>query len=730
MKQPSTSQHVCLKCNTAIGEDEVLCPHCEAQIESAGLPTEKSTGNEDDVTLRSSLRTSTQLYLAAVRQAEEVADHGNIQTAKQAEDELFAPTVKRSAVGEIFPEAEDDATYVVSPVRARQLALAKAAEQAKANKPHNPKKDTSKAKISHKKWTSYLSLRRLEDHVFLHRRIYLPIIAGILVLGLGLYGVSSLIQQQGAATQIRAQQSRAQLDKALQHARNLGIAWFQLENITNQEQQLSSQSSQFLLFQPQQASNFYLKQAQGYRQLIGQVPGAIKAATAQDQVQAQQNLQKFESTLASVNGQGYSAPRTISQQFSQDQVQFSSALYAGDFQAISSDATSGIQSLNLFVTTSKQLNDLGTMVANMQLAHVTSSASQQEYQRDKTLLQQAVQPSDFEAVSALIQSHYQSGLLDALRAFPYVGSMKLYVLTSGVQQLHTYGVDTNKYKTLLNNRQQLLTKATTIYARMAFFKQIDGDLADLQTNLTEHQARFLIQKFHKEVADWGNANAYQDAYDGKTYQLDNGYMKAGIGSTLDNDLAGARTPADFSALLTEVSNDLFNLHQLEAAHQDKTPYNQIHKSDLNMLNHYHLRQGQVMVVSLAEQVMRIYQDGKLVKAYYVTTGRQALPSLPGVWTVQDRRSPVIFKSGEPRSSPYWFPDTPIHYAILYHLGGYFVHDAPWRADYGPHTNFPHSDSSGTSSYNFDGSHGCINLNEHDAAWVYKNTSWSTAIIVY
>lgn len=78
--------------------------------------------------------------------------------------------------------------------------------------------------------------------------------------------------------------------------------------------------------------------------------------------------------------------------------------------------------------------------------------------------------SIFEAVSALIQSHYQSGLLDALGAFPYVGSMKLDALTSGVHQIHTYGVDTNKYKTLLNNRQQLFTKATTIYARMAFFK--------------------------------------------------------------------------------------------------------------------------------------------------------------------------------------------------------------------------------------------------------------------
>ena len=87
-------------------------------------------------------------------------------------------------------------------------------------------------------------------------------------------------------------------------------------------------------------------------------------------------------------------------------------------------------------------------------------------------------------------------------------------------------------------------------------------------------------------------------------------------------------------------------------------------------------------------------------------------------------------SGEPRNSPYWFPDTPIHYAMLYHLGGYFVHDAPWREAFGPGTQFPHQDPIGTSAYNFDGSHGCINLRESDAGWVYTHTNWNTAIVIY
>lgn len=78
----------------------------------------------------------------------------------------------------------------------------------------------------------------------------------------------------------------------------------------------------------------------------------------------------------------------------------------------------------------------------------------------------------------------------------------------------------------------------------------------------------------------------------------------------------------------------------------------------------------------------------------------------------------------------WFPPTPIKYAILYHYGGDFVHDAWWRQSFGPGTQFPHADTGGNTSYNFDGSHGCINLTTSDAAWVYKNTTWNTVIVVY
>ena len=107
-------------------------------------------------------------------------------------------------------------------------------------------------------------------------------------------------------------------------------------------------------------------------------------------------------------------------------------------------------------------------------------------------------------------------------------------------------------------------------------------------------------------------------------------------------------------------------------------------------------------MSLLEQTLRYYNNGKLVRAFYVVTGQYLKPSPPGLWSIILRQSPTKFKSSEPQSSVFWYPPTPIQYAMEYHSGGYFFHDAWWRANFGPSDNFPHYDSSGTTSFNGNG----------------------------
>ncbi len=557
------------------------------------------------------------------------------------------------------------------------------------------------------------------------------VIGLVLALGLLINGVYNTTNPGSDAQVLRqATQSKVRLDTLLRQAQTVGVPASSLQPVVQQEQALDDSHAPISLLSRQPITEYYQGLARRYQSLSFQVTKVMTTATEQFQGQAQRDMQNFQTALSGGNAQSVGNSSYFSQKFSQDQVLLSSAHTPAEYHAISNDARNALQTLSIMNAASTQLADLNETITKMRNAHLDVTAIQAQYQNDVQLFNDATQPGDFQNLSAQMNAQYQQVVVTSIQAFPYISITKLNELETQIHLLKQYGKETMPYQKRLNADQVAVESAKTVYDDLVFFKQIDTDIASMHSDLVRGEANYLLKQFHQEVETWGKVHAYHDAYDGHDYALDNGYMNAGIGAALDGDLSSAATDADFQTVVAETNNALFNLHLFERDFGDRTALNQVHATDLQMLKHYKLQGKQVLLVSLAEQAMRVYQSGALVNAYHVTTGRQELPSLPGVWSVLDRRSPVIFKAAEPKGSPYWFPDTPISYAILYHFGGYFVHDAPWRADFGPGTQFPHQDASGTTAYNFDGSHGCINLQESDAKWVYTHTGWDTVIVIY
>ena len=104
-----------------------------------------------------------------------------------------------------------------------------------------------------------------------------------------------------------------------------------------------------------------------------------------------------------------------------------------------------------------------------------------------------------------------------------------------------------------------------------------------------------------------------------------------------------------------------------------------------------------IVVSIRQQHLWAYDNGQLIISAPVATGRPALPTPPGVYHILYKRSPFQFISPWPWWSPYYYNPAWVHYAMLFRWDGYFLHDAPWRWDYGPGSNYR------------DGTHGCVNI---------------------
>jgi lipoprotein-anchoring transpeptidase ErfK/SrfK len=106
--------------------------------------------------------------------------------------------------------------------------------------------------------------------------------------------------------------------------------------------------------------------------------------------------------------------------------------------------------------------------------------------------------------------------------------------------------------------------------------------------------------------------------------------------------------------------------------------------------------GRQIVISLACQELSSYQDGVPVLSTWVTTGRPALPTPPGHYSVLTTSHPFEMVSSWPYGTIGWYAPSWVTWVLWFRNDGYGIHDASWRTAYGPGTNA-------------DGSHGCVNV---------------------
>lgn len=309
------------------------------------------------------------------------------------------------------------------------------------------------------------------------------------------------------------------------------------------------------------------------------------------------------------------------------------------------------------------------------------------------------------------------------------GETQLQTFQQWISLMQQYGGNSASYQQQYTADQQALQKASTDAAYKTTLNALQTHIQAIQLPAMKVESQSLQQKLVDEAQAWGKQHQFHNAFDNTNYPLGFEYADNGMAGWAKDELASAQTLADYQQAVEDINMYLTNFQAMTTNTSDKTPYNQPHQTDAQLMQHYGKTSGKVVVVSLEEQAMRVYDNGKLVNAFLVTTGRPDRPSLPGVWWVEGKQSPTVFKAGVPKTSPYWYPDTPINYAIQYHSQGYFIHDSWWRADYGPGTNFPHADSSG-DPFSSQGSHGCVNMSKANAAWLYNFVKLYTTIIIY
>ena len=126
-----------------------------------------------------------------------------------------------------------------------------------------------------------------------------------------------------------------------------------------------------------------------------------------------------------------------------------------------------------------------------------------------------------------------------------------------------------------------------------------------------------------------------------------------------------------------------------------------------------------VVIRLGSQTLTAYLDGKPVRRTPVTTGRSALPTPIGSYHIIFRASPFVFHSPWPPGSAYWYPPTPVTWAMDF-VGGDFLHDDPGE---------PSSAYGAGSEYGPYASHGCVHVPYDTMAFLYRWLPVGATVIV-
>jgi len=144
---------------------------------------------------------------------------------------------------------------------------------------------------------------------------------------------------------------------------------------------------------------------------------------------------------------------------------------------------------------------------------------------------------------------------------------------------------------------------------------------------------------------------------------------------------------------------------------------------------YGQAESKVIMVSLDGQYIQAIQNGKLVLWTYVITGRAALSTPTGFYSIFYKDSPLTFfpASTDPKSPYFGFPSK-VQYGMEFLQGGFFIHDTWWHSIYGPGLTFDHYDP-GRLEWQ-EGSHGCVNTPLHAMVFLFQWAPMNTPVIVF
>jgi hypothetical protein len=552
-----------------------------------------------------------------------------------------------------------------------------------------------------KRYMAY-SIGKLATQTLSRRlRLTMTTLGLIMLAGLILNGCG------GGATTAATAASKSRLEAEIARATRVGLSSATLTPVTSGVQQIDSTDSTA-------AARYDAL----YKQLLG-------IETANIDTIKQKTTGDLDALAAQINeqrAQGFVNATLYQQRLAQALADLQSAATAGDYVRIDDFASAQLDGLHAISPTLQKLQDLQVVTRGMKAAGADTTLALQFASQDQKDFSQATSGFDYTRLNTVIDGQIIQLMADQTAATPFIAAAMLKTFQSRIDQLRQYneGATADTMQQKHDDLTKQLGQASKMTDYLTLVQRINQQESLMALPFARGQAHHDLDTLMSLIATGQNlkAGGYPAAYE--YADRDRGYGDAATA------VSRAKTVDDFIAADDQVRILSQNLQALIDNLNDTTPHDQAHKTDLQLMNDYGAMQGKAIVVSLREQTARFYEDGKLVFAFDVTTGRPEKPSPPGLHYAMYKQTHLVFSSPDPAGSPLYYAPTPVNFGILYANYGFFLHDAYWRRHFGPGSNLPHYDPAAFNG----GSHGCINFKENDMARVYDWTPVGSPIIVY
>ena len=167
-----------------------------------------------------------------------------------------------------------------------------------------------------------------------------------------------------------------------------------------------------------------------------------------------------------------------------------------------------------------------------------------------------------------------------------MGDTQLLSFQQWITLMQQYNGNITSYQQQLTTDQQAMNNAKTESAYKSALAKLNAHVDAIKIPALKTEIKSLQNQLQQGQTSWSQQHQYHDDYNNTNYPLGFEYGPNGIGGWVQQEFDSAQTLSDYQQTIEDVNMYLTNFQAMTTNAGDNTQYNQVHQTDLQLMQHY------------------------------------------------------------------------------------------------------------------------------------------------